>query len=208
VKGHSVIVGLFLAATIPLVVLHCRNGDSPLRCSLDGSRIEPLYEVVVSPGERQLRRFSCVRSAQIWLAENRARVSSVWVTDEETGEKLEAEQAYYVVSGLITTPHTGNRIHVFAKEKTARAHAGQYGGRIIHNPLRVPLVQPPRACTYAPEGQDRPEPVPSSGQKPFSLTENILLVIDPGHPLPAIPGSSELCRGYSRVPDKPPNRFI
>jgi hypothetical protein len=206
VKRHSVITGLFLAAAIPLLVVLCPHGNSPPRCSLDGSRIEPLYEVIVSQGDGWLRNFSCVRSAQIWLLENRVPISSLWVTDEATGEKIRSEQAYYVVSDLITTRHTGNRIHVFAQEKAARSHAGQYRGHLIENPLRVLPVKPARVWAYAPDGRDCPDSVSSSTHKPFCLTDNGVPVSGPLHAYASPAGLSQLCRGYSRVHDKPPER--
>ena len=104
----SLFIGVGLYA---LLVFSHQQGAAP-RCSLDGSRILPQYEVSIVQQDGTERSFSCVLSARIWIREKSEHVSSILVTDELTGRKIEAQHAFYVVSGVITTPYTGNNIHV------------------------------------------------------------------------------------------------
>jgi len=135
-------------------------------------------------------------------------ISSIWVTDEATGEKIRTEQAYYVESDVITTPHMGNRIHVFAKEKAAKLHARQHKGKCVKNPFRVPQQKPVKLVEHAPYSPDSSGLTLPSTQKPLCMPSNTILMrrIDCSYISQKSPG--RVLGGYSSPPDKPPKNFV
>lgn len=127
------------AVLLPLVGTWSRR-QKLAQCAIDGVAVVPIYgvEVVAANGER--RRFCCVRCAEYWLANEPSRPSAIDVTDEVTGQALDASQAYYVRSSVMTNTVTGNRIHVFAEQHDAQGHAAQFRGRLLEgeeHPLRL-----------------------------------------------------------------------
>jgi hypothetical protein len=148
--------------------------------------------------------FSCVLSAQLWLKGNSEPISSIWVTDEKTGEKIRAELAYYVESNVITTPHIENRIHAFSQEKAAGVHAQQYKGKFLKNPLKVRPQRPVKLVEYTPCPPDNTGLILPPSQKPLCLSSNPALVISPNLAIVSKKSFKQLCRGYSSPPDKPP----
>ena len=112
------------------------------RCYLDGTNIHPPYEVIIIQKGKLPRSFSCVLSAGIWLNNNIKKISSILVTDETTGKKIRAEEAYYVVSEVVTTPYTGNRIHVFGERSLAVLHALKFKGKMVENPFQAREEKP------------------------------------------------------------------
>lgn len=75
--------------------------------------------------------FCCVRCAEIWLRGQPAPPRAVAVTDEATGEEIDASAAWYVRSSIVTMTVTGNRIHVFRNRTEAERHAEAYGGTVL-----------------------------------------------------------------------------
>ena len=134
-RRSVLIAALVIAAIMSTLVVVIQHHSSSQRCSLDGIRIDALYEVTIIRKDETPYNFSCILSARIWLTENAQLPSSIWVTDEVTGKKIRAELAYYVESDVVTTPHTRNRIHAFAGEKAAKLHAWQYKGKFVKNPF-------------------------------------------------------------------------
>lgn len=194
---------LIIVAGIATLVIFFQHRHPWLRCCLDGSRIEPMYEVIIIQKDKSCK-FSCVLSAQIWLTENSEQVSSIRVTDEITGEKIEAKDAYYVVSKVITTPHTGNKIHVFAKETAAKVHARQFNGQLVRNPLRTHQKKPVKMVTYKPDSPNSTDFISSPFQKLLSLPSNTVLIKEQDFIYIYQNHFTRLCRGYSSPPDKPP----
>ncbi len=167
---RSLIIGaLIIATSISTLVVVFQQRSSSLRCALDGIRIDPLYQVTVIGRDEVSRSFSCILSAEIWLKENGEEISSIWVTDEESGEKIRAGLAYYVESDVITTPHTGNRIHVFAQEKAARLHASTFNGKWVKNPVRVPNKKPTQLVQYSAGSPNRAHMISNPSYKPMNL---------------------------------------
>ena len=207
-KRSHFIAALMIAASISSVVVIFQHNSSTLRCSLDGSRVEPLYEVTVIAKDKISFSFSCILSAQIWLSENSEPVSSIWVTDEMTGEKIRAELGYYVESNVITTPHTGNRIHVFAGEKVAKLHARQYDGKFVKNPFRVRQKRPVKLAEYVPYTPDCTGTIPPSTQKSLCLASNNVLILSPNYGHISQICFSQLPNGYSSPPEKPPKNLL
>jgi len=199
---------LVIATTISALVAHSRHMQTSARCSLDGSKIDPLYEVTIIQKDRSTSKFSCVLSAQIWLRENSDQAFSIQVTDEITGEKIAAEDAYYVASELITTPHTGNMIHVFAREAAAGLHARQFNGNPVKEPFGTHRKKSVKLATYIPDAPDRTDFLPSSPQKPLCLASNTVLLRSPDYSCLSQRYLNRLSKGYSSPPDKPPKHFI
>ncbi len=207
-RGSHFIAALIIAASISTLVVVFQHRSSPLKCSLDGIGIDPLYEVTIIQEGETSYNFSCILSAQIWLMENSESISSIWVTDEMTGKKIRAELAYYVESDVTTMPHTGNRIHAFSHEKAAKLHAWQHKGKFVKNPLRVRQQGPMEVAEYAPPSPDRAGTIPHSTQEPLSLVCNTVFRAGLNYVWISQERFSQLCKGYSSPPDKPPKTFI
>ena len=207
-KHSSLVVVLVIAVCIFSSVVSFRHGNHRMGCSLDGSEIERLYEVVIIQKDRLSRSFASVLSARIWLSENDEQVSSVLVTDESTGEKVRAEDAFYVVSEVVTTPYTGNRIHVFAEKTRAISHARQFKGKLIKNPfqaeekMRIILVE------HRTDPQSSPDFLFPSFQNPVSLPGKTALMKVQGRFYLPQEYLTRLSDGFSNPPDKPPRIFI
>jgi hypothetical protein len=103
------------------------------RCALDGNRIQTWARVDLMAGDKVLKSFCCVTCAGQWpdVPEN-----AYWqVHDEITGKPLDATRAWFVRSAKVTVAARACRIHVFREWPDSVAHARQYDGRIIPNPL-------------------------------------------------------------------------
>lgn len=198
------IIGLIMAASLSALVALVQQRQREFRCSLDGSIIQPLYSVEIIQANESSRKFCCVLNAQIWLAGNGNQVSSVWVTDEITGEKVRAEEAFYVSSKVITTPHTRNQIHVFAKKEAARIHARQFDGKLVANPLRAPKKQPVKIAKYVPDSSDVGGVVQTFSQKPLCLANEVALIRNLNYVGKSQRCSSRLSMGFPKPLDKPP----
>jgi hypothetical protein len=61
------------------------------------------------------------------------------VTDEASGEEIEAKSATYVRSLVVTTPTTGNKVHAFGNPADAEGHAARWQGRVL-SAAEQPLV--------------------------------------------------------------------
>lgn len=106
-----------------------------LRCDYDGTRIIPVYGIDIMLKDGENMNFCSVHCAWEWSRKNRSRIDSVMVTDEITGERLDASLAYYVESDVVTVRAVQNRTHVFKEKTDALAHAGQHNGNMIDNPF-------------------------------------------------------------------------
>ncbi len=201
------IIGLMITASLSALVAFVQQRHRGLRCSLDGSLIQPFYGVEIIQANESSRKFCCILNAQIWSVRNRNPVSSIWVTDEITGEKLRAEEAFYVSSSVITTPHTRNRIHVFAEKEAAQIHAGQFNGKLVTNPLKASKKKPVKIATYMPDSHDNTGFVQTSSQKPLCLAWDVALIWDPSYVGKSRRCSYRLPLGFSKPPDKPPQSF-
>ncbi|TDJ73990.1 MAG: hypothetical protein E2O39_05145 [Planctomycetota bacterium] len=103
------------------------------RCSLDGNRIAPVHRVDLMAEREVLASFCCVRCASEWPD---VRDGSYWrVRDELTGEVLDANEACFVESGVVTVPSRQDHVHVFASWADALSHVAEFGGERIDQPL-------------------------------------------------------------------------
>ena len=199
---------LIIITIISVLAAYPRHIYASSRCSLDGSRIQPLYEVIIVLQDKSIRRFSSIISARIWFRENSEQVSNILVTDEATGEKIDAGQAFYAESEVITTPHTRNKIHVFGPREAAELHALEFRGKLVSNPFKAKERKPVQLLKYTNNATDSADFVFPSSQKSLFLPGKAILIkeqdfISLYHNYP-----SRLTEGYSSPPDKPPKSIL
>jgi len=199
---------LIIATIISVLVAYSQHIYASSRCSLDGSRIQPLYEVIIVLQDKSIRRLSSIISARIWFRENSEQVATILVTDEATGEKIDAGQAFYVESEVITTPHTRNKIHVFGQREAAELHALEFRGKLVSHPFKAKERKPVQLVKYANNVTDSADFVFPSSQKSLFLPCKAILIkeqdfISLYHNYP-----SRLTEGYSSPPDKPPKSML
>lgn len=180
------------------------QGSHQAGCSLDGSEIHPLYEVIIIQKNSLSNNFACIASARIWFSENIEHISSVVVTDETTGEKINAQDAFYVLSEVVTTSYTGNRIHAFAEKRKARFHAGQFKGKLVKNPFVLKKRKPAMLVKQKADPRSSHDFFAPDSQNPLSLPFKIVLMNWQDysclfHEYPIL-----LFNGHFNPPDKPP----
>jgi hypothetical protein len=101
------------------------------RCEVDGLKIEPLYRVRVVDGAGGSHIFCGIRCARRWIDRQGERPRTVYVTDEAGGAEVDAGSAFFVQSGVLTNPITGNHIHVFRDRERAEEHARSFRGVLL-----------------------------------------------------------------------------
>ena len=136
----AALAALVLLALVPLAARWLRR-ESPGRCALDGAAVVPLYRVRICDSVGEYRSFCCVRCAELWLARQSAPPQTIRVTDEASGQEIDAKAAVFVRSLVVTTPTTGNRIHAFASRAAAEQHADVASGRVLGGSKR-PFCNP------------------------------------------------------------------
>ena len=119
---------LLVVVALAFVGSHARRSAAG-HCALDGARIEPLYRVRVLDDQDRDQDFCCIRCATLWLAGRRVSPRAIYVTDEASGQEVDARQAYFVRSTVVTTATTGNRIHAFRTVADAERHVAAAHGR-------------------------------------------------------------------------------
>jgi hypothetical protein len=120
----AVVVGLPLAGYIIR-----RHGEPG--CALDGAKINQDYRVEVVASDGRTHAFCCLRCAEIWLGRQSTPPRTVLVTDEASGNLIDARDAFYVRSSVVTTPATANRVHAFLSRADAEKHADKHGGTVL-----------------------------------------------------------------------------
>ncbi len=125
------LAGLAVVVGLPLLAHWLRHGAGGGGCAVDRVRIDPAYRVEAVDSEGRTHAFCCPVCARIWLRQQTAPPRAVTVTDEASGQRLEAAAAYYVRSSVVTTPTTGNRVHVFRSRADAERHADRFGGIVL-----------------------------------------------------------------------------
>ena len=128
-KSWGLVACLTLAAALPLCG-HWLRGPRGPACALDGLAIDPTYRVLVTD-QRGEHAFCSPRCAQLWIGKQTQPPIAVHVTDEVSGDLLDAASAWYVRSPVVTVPATGNRLHVFRARADAVRHVRQYGGTML-----------------------------------------------------------------------------
>ncbi|MBI4686865.1 MAG: hypothetical protein HY756_03670 [Nitrospirae bacterium] len=130
------IIIILISVALSFLTVFYNKQNTPV-CSYDGTRIEPIYEVDIKQKDGRLLRFCSVYCAKGWFKEKPGEVDSVIVTDEITGEKIDAAIAFFVESEVVAIEATQNRIHAFKNKEYAVNHARQYKGKIIDNPFSL-----------------------------------------------------------------------
>jgi len=105
------------------------------RCDNDGVKIEPLYAVYFTLRDGTEKKFCSIVCASMIFSSLRRQIKGVKVIDEPSGNKINAAEAFFVESDIVTVPHVKNRIHVFAKKEDALKHIQKFKGNWIENPF-------------------------------------------------------------------------
>ena len=134
---RKLIVLLLILGGLPVVARWYR-GDPGARCELDGVPIERTYRVRVVENGSVDHEFCCVLCARLWIERAQRAISRILVTDEATLEELDHDQCWYVTNTVITTPTTGNRVHVFGSRERAEQNAAVTNGRVLKR-SEIPL---------------------------------------------------------------------
>jgi hypothetical protein len=125
----SVVVAM-LAVGLPCLGTFVRRQRLP-QCALDGVVIDPEYRVEIVAADGTRRSFCCILCADFWLAREPAPLNAVYVTDEISARQIDAADAFFVQSSVVTNAVTKNRTHCFAERRDAEAHAKQFRGRLL-----------------------------------------------------------------------------
>ena len=121
-----------LATAIVLPVLGNwirRSGEAG--CALDGQRIDPYFRVRIMNQDQRTNEFCCIRCAELWLDEQPARIQTILVTDEASGQEIPASSAFFVRNLVVTMKSTGNRVHVFRDQSAAENNARMFRGTLL-----------------------------------------------------------------------------
>ncbi len=129
-----VVGGLLVVVGLPLLGNWARR-TPPDGCALDGGPIDPLLRVRIVDDQGESRSFCCIVCATMWLKNHAESARTVFVSDELSGEELEAGKAYFVRSGVMTKATTENHTHVFRNAIDAERHAAT-GGTVLHGEER------------------------------------------------------------------------
>jgi hypothetical protein len=122
------LVYLGVLAVLPVAGHWLRRDDGPF-CAHDGGKIDARYRVRVVDTAGRDHEFCCIKCAEAWLAHEESP-RAVFVTDEVTGQEVEAPSAFFVRGTAATSRVTGNRVHAFRSERDAEEHA-RLGGRLL-----------------------------------------------------------------------------
>ena len=123
--------------TIISLILGCQGERKSIegRCDYDGVKIEPLYAVYFTLQDGTEKKFCSIACASMSFSALKKQIKEVRVVDEPSGNKINASEAFFVESDIITAPHVKNRIHVFAKKEDALKHIQKFKGNWIENPF-------------------------------------------------------------------------
>ena len=118
-------------------------GHKVAACEQCGMSINPTFEVVFHLKDGTKKRYCCVNDALHAYREMVDQVDWVAVTEQETGEKLNATDAIFVENEIVTCEPCDTRVHIFEAE----THGGlffehrmdkykkKFGGKIVDNPF-------------------------------------------------------------------------
>jgi hypothetical protein len=125
----------FLLIIFVLLTFGCKKNTPQDRCDYDGAKIEPLYAVYFTLQDGTEKKFCSIACASLSFPELKIRIKEIVVVDERSGTKINASQAYFVESEVVTVPHVKNRIHAFAKKEDALKHIQKIKGNWVENPF-------------------------------------------------------------------------
>jgi len=130
-------IALFITFVIISLGSGCKGERKPIedRCDYDGVKVEPLYAVYFTLQDGTEKKFCSIVCASMSFSELKKKVKEVMVVDEISEKKINASQALFVESEVVTVPHNKNRIHVFAKKEDVLKHLQKFKGRWVENPF-------------------------------------------------------------------------
>lgn len=128
-------IGLLVVVGLPILGAWLRR-QSEQGCALDGVRIDPVFAVRIIDVHGIEARFCCLQCAVWWVQRREEAPRQVFVTDETSGRWLDAADANFVRSGVITNATTGNRVHIFQRRSDAERHASDSRGTILTGSAR------------------------------------------------------------------------
>ena len=198
---------LCLAAGIFVIFAYNYSDTDKPTCSLDGSLIQPVYEVIFVQKDKFHKRFSCILSAQIRFRKNSEQVAHILVTDEITGKKIKANQAFYVASDIITTHYTGNKTHAFAEKSAAESHARKHNGKFVVNPFKAYEKKPVITVKYKTDSQKNSDFVYPSSHEPLATNYCSILTIRQDDFIAIQTYSNRFADGFLNLPYKPPRNI-
>jgi len=134
-RWQIVVVLLVVVTGLALVGSWARHGALGT-CALDGAEIEPLYQVRVVDEEGQSHAFCCIICAKLWLDKRHTSPQAILVTDEASGQEVDADEAFFVRSSVVTRATTQNRIHAFKHRADAERHATTALGMVLTDAAR------------------------------------------------------------------------
>lgn len=138
----QLLIGLLIICGIAggsMLLRSMKGVDQKQKCFCDGAQIEPLYEIQFHMRSGEVIRFCSAACAMQCFDELRENIAKVLVTDEASARKIDANDAFFLESQVITVPHVKNDIHMFADENQAIVHRDIYSGVVVDNPFRLSL---------------------------------------------------------------------
>lgn len=103
------------------------------RCSLDGNRITPIYQVDLVVDGNVVESFCCVKCAEEWPD---VPDGALWhVRDEVTGQTIDTTKARFVESDVVTTASRQCRTHAFKNWADAMSHLENHNGSWVPSPF-------------------------------------------------------------------------
>jgi ribosomal protein L24E len=128
---------LFVILVVISSALGCQGERKSMegRCDYDGVKIEPIYAVYFTLQDGTEKKFCSIVCASMSFSKRKGEVKQVMVVDEASEKRIDASQAFFVESEIVTVPHVKNRIHVFAKEEDALRHLKEFRGKRAQNPF-------------------------------------------------------------------------
>jgi hypothetical protein len=112
-------------------------------CELCGIRISTTFEARLHLKDGTVKRYCCVNDALHAYRELMERVEWVSVTEQETGEKLNADDAIFVENDIVTCEPCATKLHIFEAEThgglfyehRVNKYMKKFGGKIVANPF-------------------------------------------------------------------------
>ena len=130
-------ITLFIIFVIISLVLGCQGERKSIesRCDYDGVKIEPIYAVYFTLQDGTEKKFCSIACASMSFSALKKQIREVRVVNEPSGNKINASEAFFVESDIVTVPHVKNRIHIFAKKEDALKHIQKFKGNWVENPF-------------------------------------------------------------------------
>lgn len=125
--------GLVTVGILPFVGQSMRE-DGRLRCRWDGREIDAAYRVSIRDDLGAVSEFCDVGCARSWMGRHRSMSRTILVTDEDSREMFDANEAFFVRSSIETNSVTRNRWHVFRSRDRSEQHARESRGRLMVGP--------------------------------------------------------------------------